>query len=99
MNVELPNWGCNILTNENEFINYANNDKTRTIYNIYNGKAFIESTETRTIGTYEYSGTCLTTGDLVYKPELQVYFTAIAFCLVCFALILIYKVIFKRFLP
>ena len=89
MNVELPTTGCNILNSSTTFYNYTNNNRTRTTYVIYDGQPYITAVSTSTTG-YNYTGDCLVTGDLVYKPELQVWFPFAAFCLVSFALIMIF---------
>lgn len=98
MDVVLPASGCNIINNSTTFYNYSNNNRQRDTYIIYDGKAFLQSTSTSTTG-YNYTGTCLHTGDLVYKPELSVYFPVISFCIVCFALLVIYHIFIKRLLP
>lgn len=36
---------------------------------------------------------------VVYKPELEVYFPVIAFCIICFLTYFIYNIIIKRLLP
>lgn len=38
-------------------------------------------------------------GDIVYKPELKVYFPVISFCIICFILLMIYRIFLKRLLP
>lgn len=98
MNVELPSTGCNILISNTSFYNYSSDKRTRQRYYIYDGVAHLESSSTSTYG-YDYTGTCLNTGDLVYKPEIRVYFPVISFCLVCFALLLIYNIFIKRLMP
>lgn len=98
MNVELPTTGCNIITSSTSFYNYSPDRRTRQRYYIYDGVAHMESSTYSQYG-YDYSGTCLTTGDLVYRPEIQVYFPFLASLIVIFALFLIYKVIIKRLLP
>lgn len=98
MDVALPTTGCNILNNSTTFYNYSNNNRTRTTYVIYDGEAHVTSVSTSPTG-YNYTGDCLITGDLVYKPELQVYFPALAFCSICFILIMIYRIFIKRLLP
>ena len=98
MNVELPETGCNIINSATSFYNYSSDGKTRQTYVIYDGVAFLQNSSTSQYG-YTYSGTCLVTGDLVYKPEIDVYFSFIAFSLVILALIFIYKIIFKRLMP
>lgn len=77
MDVTLPNTGCNILISESSFYNYSPDSRTRERYYIYEGKAYRQSTDYSQYG-YTYTGTCLNTGDLVYKPELKVYFEIIS---------------------
>lgn len=98
MDVELPTTGCNILTSSTSFYNYSSDRHTRQRYYIYDGVAHLESSTYSQYG-YDYTGTCLDTGDLVYRPEIQVYFPFLAALMVLFALFLIYKVIIKRLLP
>ena len=98
MDVVLPSTGCNIINNSTTFYNYSPDSKTRTIYVIYDGKAFVQSSSYNQYG-YSYSGDCLVTGDLVYKPELQVYFPLASFCIICFLLLMIYRIFIKRLLP
>lgn len=98
MNVELPSTGCNVINSSTTFYNYSTDSKTRTTYVIYDGKALVQSSSYSQYG-YSYTGDCLVTGDLVYKPELQVWFPFAAFCLVSFALIMIYRIFIKRLLP
>lgn len=98
MDVVLPETGCNILNSASSFYNYSTDRYTRSLYYLYDGKAFLQSTSTSPY-QYNYSGTCLVTGDLTYKPELKVYFPALSFALVCFAILVVYNVIIKRLLP
>lgn len=98
MNVDLPTTGCNILISSSSFYNYSPDRRTRQRYYIYDGVAHLESSSTSTYG-YDYTGTCLHTGDLVYKPEIQVYFPLIQFCFICFIVVFCYKIIIKRLLP
>lgn len=98
MDVSLPSSGCNILISSNSFYNYSNDRRTRQRYYIYDGVAKLESSTTSSY-TYDYSGTCLHTGDLVYRPELKVYFPILSFLLVFGITIFIYHLIIKRLLP
>lgn len=98
MNVELPTTGCNIINSSTTFYNYSPDARTRTTYVIYDGQATVQSVNTSQYG-YSYTGDCLKTGDLVYKPELQVWFPTACFCIICFILILIYRIFLKRLLP
>lgn len=70
MNVELPSTGCNIIGSATTFYNYSPDSKTRDTYIIYDGKAIKQSTSYNQYG-YSYSGDCLNTGDLVYRPEVK----------------------------
>lgn len=97
MNVELPSYGCNIINSSSSFYNYSNNNRTRETWYIYDGVAHKQSTSTSTTG-YNVTGDCLSTGDLVYKPELQVYLPLISFILICSACLTVYWCIFKRLL-
>lgn len=98
MNVDIPDYGCNIISSSTTFYNYSNNNRTRETYVIYDGVAHLQNTQTNQ-NAYNYTGTCLSDGDLVYKPELDVYFPILSFCLVCFIIILIYHIFIKRLLP
>lgn len=98
MDVDLPDTGCNILISNSSFYNYSSDKRTRQRYYIYDGDAHMESSTTSTYG-YDYTGTCLHDGDLVYKPELQVYFPLASFCVICFLVIMIYRIFIKRLLP
>lgn len=98
MDVVLPDTGCNVLISSTSFYNYSADSKTREQYYIYDGSAHKQSSSYNQYG-YTYTGDCLSTGDLVYKPELQVYFPVINFCFFCFVLLVLYRVIIKRLLP
>lgn len=97
MNVELPSTGCNIINSATSFYNYSTDNKTREVYVIYEGKALLQSSTYNQYG-YTHTGTCLNTGDLVYEPELRVYFPIFAFCLIASAMFLAYKIVLGRFL-
>lgn len=97
MNVELPTTGCNIINSSTSFYNYTNNNRTRTLYYIYDGKAIKSSETTNTYG-WDVTGTCLNNGDIIYKPELKIYFPLISFCVVCAAFLLAYKIVLWRFI-
>ena len=97
MEVELPNDGCNIINSSSSFYNYTNNNQTRSLYYIYDGKAIKASTSTRNEG-YNYSGTCIVTGDLIYRPEKQVEFQIWAFLIIILITYIIYKIMLERLL-
>lgn len=98
MDVELPSTGCNIINSATSFYNYTNNDRTRSLYYIYDGKALLANTQTSNTG-YNYTGSCLSTGDITYKPELKVWFPLVSVYIFLTVFILIYKVMLKRLLP
>lgn len=98
MDVQLPSSGCNILISDSSFYNYSSDSKTRERYYIYDGKAFKAESVYNQYG-YTYSGDCLSTGSLVYRPELEVYFPVISFILVCALFLFIYHIFIKRLLP
>lgn len=95
MYVELPNSGCNVLIASDSFYNYSPDGHTRERYYIFDGKAHLQSSDYFQYG-YSYTGTCLSTGDLVYKPELKIYFEFISFILYGVIILLIYQLIIRR---
>lgn len=98
MEIELPS-GCNIINSASSFLNYTNNNRTRALYYIVDGQVF-KSSETYSNVGFDYSGTCLSTGDLIYKPEYSDFwlpFTSIVAFV--FILGLIYHIIIRRLLP
>lgn len=98
MNVELPSTGCNIIQSSTTFYNYSSDSRTRETYVIYDGVAHRQSSNTSSY-PYTYTGDCLHTGDLVYKPELEIYFPILSFCLCCVIGLLVYNIFLKRLLP
>lgn len=98
MDVELPTTGCNVINSATSFYNYSPDSRTRNNYYIYEGRAYLQSSTYSQYG-YTYSGDCLVTGDLKFKPELDVYFPILSFLLVCSILLFIYHVLIKRLLP
>ena len=93
MDVVLPDTGCNILRDSNSFYNYSSDGHTREDYQIFDGVAHKNGSHYSSYG-YEYSGTCLQTGDLVYKPELkEVWFPLTAVFVSLLILVLAYKLI------
>lgn len=89
MNVDLPS-GCNIINSSTSFYNYTNSGRTRSLYYIYDGQAILSNSTTAT-NPYTYTGDCLSTGDLIYKPELQVYFNLGAIALCALIAVLLWK--------
>lgn len=98
MEVQLPSTGCNIINNATSFYNYSQDGRTRDVYYIYEGVPYLQSSSYNQYG-YTYSGTCLQTGDLIYKPELQVYYPALSILLFLVILSVIYHLIIKRLMP
>lgn len=98
MNVELPTTGCNVINSSTSFYNYSPDSRTRDNYVIYEGKAYLQSSSYSQYG-YTYTGDCLVTGDLKFKPDVEVYFPILSFMLVCSILLFIYHVLIKRLLP
>lgn len=68
MNIELPSTGCNILQSDNLIYNYLPDGRTRREYAIFDGQLKLRNESTSQYG-YSYTGECLSTGDLIYKPE------------------------------
>ena len=97
MEVELPTYGCNIINSANTFYNYSTDGHTREYWIIYEGKALLQSSTYNQYG-YTYTGTCLTTNDLIYKPELKIYMPIFSFMIVCAAILLAYKIVLWRFI-
>lgn len=69
MEIELPSQGCNYFTSATQFTNYYNN--TSKTYIINEGK--IVQIRQQTYTTIPTGAQCLTTGDIVYKPEFLAY--------------------------
>ena len=95
MYVDLPTTGCNILTSATSLYNYSADGRTRQTFVLLDGNIY-KTAETYNQYGYTYTGTCLQTGDLVYKPEVKIYFEALAFVL-CFVIgVLLYSLIIRR---
>lgn len=92
MDVKLPETGCNILNSSTSFYNYSPDNRTRETYIIYDGQPKLVA-ETYNQYGYTYTGTCLKTGDITYRPELKVWFPIIsvilffAICKIAFRLL------------
>lgn len=94
MYVNLPSTGCNIISSSTAFYNYSTDGHVRSNYVIYDGKA-LKSSESYSQAGYNYTGECLETGDLVYKPELKFYENVVGTFLIIIILFII-SVIFMR---
>lgn len=97
MDVVLPSTGCNIINSATTFYNYSEDLRTRDTYVIFDGKAIKQSSSTSQYG-YSYSGECLVTGDLVYKPEYKEFiFPYISIITSCVLFYLAYRLIVHKF--
>lgn len=92
MEVEIPSDGCFIASGSNTFQHYLNNQ--RITYYLYDGKLVRGSSSNYNNLPTGYH--CLSTGDVVYKPEVTVYFPFMAFALIAFAGILLFNLVIKR---
>lgn len=95
MKVVLPDEGCNIITSANSFYNYSTDLHTRQTYYIYEGVAYKQSENYSQYG-YSYTGTCLKTGDLVFKPEMEFWYNLGAVALGGVIMLLVAKLIFRK---
>lgn len=98
MEIELPTTGCSIFYGS-YIDHYTSNGYTRTRYYINEGKLVKNNTSSSNYNSIPSGATCLQQGDLVYRPELEVYIPFLASSLFIFALILVYKIFIKRLLP
>lgn len=94
MEIQLPSNGCNIYYGT--YIDHYYNGVRRRYY-INNDKLVLSNSSS--YNTLPSGYTCVATGDITYKPENQIWFSALSFALCAFAFILIYKIIIKRLLP
>lgn len=95
MYVDLPVEGCNILNSSTSLYNYSVDGRTRTQYALYDGNLYKVAESYNQYG-YTYTGTCLSTGDLVYKPEIKIYFEFIAGTVVGIIFYLLFQLIIKK---
>lgn len=98
MEIELPSTGCNIFYGT-YVDNYSSDGRTRTRYYLNEGKLVENNTSYSQYNSIPSGATCLHTGDLVYKPEMELYVPFLASGLLVFVLILVYKIFIKRLLP
>lgn len=95
MYVDLPSTGCNILNSSTTLYNYSNDGRTRQTFILLDGNLYKQSESYNQYG-YTYSGTCLQAGDLIYKPEIKIYFEFLSGVLVGIIFWLMFKLIIKR---
>lgn len=98
MEIELPSTGCNIFYGS-YIDNYSSDGRTRTRYYFNEGQLIQNNTSQSNYNSIPSGATCITTGDLIYKPELEVYVPFLASSLFILVLILVYKIFIKRLLP
>lgn len=95
MHYELPTAQCNIFYG-NYIDSYSNNIRTR--YYLHEGSLIPSSYQAYT--QIPQNSHCLTSQEIIeYKPEAQVWFSALALGVCVLAFVFIYKVILKRLLP
>lgn len=95
MEIELPS-GCNVINSATSFYNYTNNNRTRALYYIYEGQ-IIKSNEQTNVNPYTYTGECLQTGDLIYKPEYKEFvFPNIAIIMFFVIVIIVFRLLRGR---
>ena len=94
MDVELPSTGCNISNSSGYIDNYYNGIRTRYLLNENKAVKVYQTSYTGSNPTQYY--TCLHTGDIIYKPELSIYFQVIAGGMIFLATAVIFHIIFER---
>lgn len=92
MEIEIPSGGCFIASGYNTFDHYISNQRIRYYLNDNKFVRGTSSSYTNLPTGYH----CLSTGDLVYKPEVPVYFSFMSFCLIAFAGILFFNIVIKK---
>lgn len=92
MEVEIPSGGCFIASGSSTFYHYLNNQ--RITYYLYDGKLVRGSSSSYTSLPNGYH--CLSSGDLVYKPEIDVYFPFMSLFIILVGMYLVYDLIIKR---
>jgi hypothetical protein len=99
MEVEIPTGGqCFVASGSTSYYNYINNT-TRDRYYLVENKMIRANRDISGYGNYDWSNYhCIQQGEILYTPELQVYFNFMAFTLISFCIILLYLIILKRFI-
>lgn len=92
MEIEIPEGGCFSASGSTSFYHYLNNQ--RIAYYLYDGKLIRGSSSS--YSNLPNGVHCLSPGDVVYKPEVTVYFPFMAFALIAFAGFLLFNIIFKK---
>lgn len=92
MEIEVPSDGCFVASGSNVFDHYVGSIRTR--YYLYDGKFVRGSSNNHS--TLPSDSYCIQSGDLVYKPELEIYFKFISFSLVIFAMLIVWNLIIKN---
>lgn len=94
MEIQLPTTGCNISQSAGYIDNY--NNTTRTRYLISENK--LTMVYRTTYNSLPTGYTCLSTGDIIYKPELAIYFPILAGGMIVLALVVLFKITIDRIL-
>lgn len=86
----LPTTGCNVL-----YSNYIDNfnGNTRSRYYLVGNKAVLSQRNTYNYNPRPEGSICVNNSDLIYNPELPIYFEFIAFILIALALWLITRTV------
>lgn len=91
---------CNVLSGSNTITSYSNSNRTRKTWIRSGSSWYLYQTSTNNNG-YNLDGyNCFDVSTLTYEYDyIYPVYEFISFCLIGFALILIYKVIIRRLLP
>lgn len=92
MEIEIPSGGCFVAGSATSFTHYLNGQRT-TYYLNENQLIRGSSTSSSNVPSGVY---CLQQGDLVYKPELEIYYQFMSLILIGAALVLIWDLIIKN---
>lgn len=90
--IELPSQGCNVYYG-NYLDNYHNGHRSR--YYLNDGKLVLSNTSS--YSSLPSGVNCLSAGDLIYRPEIDVYFQSIALVFVFFLFFSAYRLIIHPF--
>ena len=94
MEIQIPSNGCSIYYGT-YIDHYQGNVRTR--YYLQNEKLVKNSSSSYNSMPSGYS--CISQGDLTYKPELKIWFPFLSFALILVCAILLYKIFLKRIMP
>lgn len=89
MEITLPTNGCNINQSAGYIDNYYNGTRTRYLINENKLTPVYRTTYSGGVPQY-YS--CLVTGDIIYKPEIAIYFPILAGGIIILILAVLFKI-------